>query len=265
MLQIIIPDGMEDFILDEVRIGLISVPTGSAVKIDIRKNGSDTTDSIFTSDAEIEIATSASTTNGMYLSGCDDSGSTVGTAGTTIDSARNTMALDDMLYAYITQVGSSVPGADLLITMNFSLGTPAGTSSAVAKERLVVGPVTTGALMPIIVPDSWNGKTLSEVRLSLTGLPVGSALKVDIRKNGTATTDSVFTSDVEIEVGTGQSATNGVYMTGCDDSASTVGTSGTTLDSARNTLATDDMLYVYVTEVGSTTSGTDLTVSLSIL
>lgn len=135
--------------------------------------------------------------------------------------------------------------------------------AAATFERTYTGNVSTGRLIPISIPDELAGLDIKEVRLSLLGLPAGQALKVDVRKSGTATTDSIFTSDVEIEVGTAQSATNGVYTTGCG-TATTVGTPGTTIDAARDTLAADDILWVYITQVGSTTAGADLIVTISI-
>jgi len=139
-----------------------------------------------------------------------------------------------------------------------------GGGAAATFERTYTGNVGTGRLMPISIPDELIGLDIKEVRLSLLGLPTGSALTVDVRKSGTATTDSIFTSDVEIEVGTGESATNGVYTTGCDVSGATVGTPGTTIDAAKDTLSADDILWVYITAVGSTISGADLLVTISV-
>ena len=139
-----------------------------------------------------------------------------------------------------------------------------GGGAAATFERTYTGNVGTGRLLPVSVPDELVGLDIKEIRLSLLGLPGGQALKVDVRKNGTSSTDSVFTSDVEIEVGTGQGATNGVYQTGCDVSGSTVGTPGTTLDGARDTLSADDILWIYVTQIGSTTAGSDLVVTISV-
>jgi len=47
-------------------------------------------------------------------------------------------------------------------------------------------------------------------------LPVGSARTRDIRKNGTATTDSINTSDTPLSIATNQSATNGKYTVSTD-------------------------------------------------
>lgn len=141
---------------------------------------------------------------------------------------------------------------------------PASGGAAATLERTYSGNVSTGALIPITVPDELAGLDIKEVRISLLGLPVGQALKVDVRSDGTATTDSIFTSDTEIEIGTAQTATNGVYQCGCDTSGSTVGTSGTTIDAARDTLSTDGTIFIYVTQVGSTTPGSDLLVQISV-
>jgi len=86
--------------------------------------------------------------------------------------------------------------------------------------------------------------------VSVMTQPSGSSLTVDIRKNGTAVTDSIHASDAAIEVTTSQSATNGLY------------TSYGTLDSANTTCADGDVLYVVVTAVGSTYSGSDILVQI---
>jgi len=124
-------------------------------------------------------------------------------------------------------------------------------------ERKIEGEIFTGTLMQIPILDAHNSLDIKEVRLSVVGLPTGASIKVDVRKNGTTSTDSIFTSDVELEIGTAQSATNGLYQSGCNISGSTVGTAGTTIDSARDTLASDDVLWIVVTQVGSTLTGTD--------
>jgi len=148
--------------------------------------------------------------------------------------------------------------------VSWSTPSAGGSGAAATFERTYSGSVSTGRLIPISIPDALAGKDIKEVRLSLLGLPTGQSLKVDVRKSGTLSTDSIFTSDVEISVGTAQSATNGVYTVGCDITGSTVGTAGTTIDSARDTLSADDILWVYITQVGSTISGSDLVVSISV-
>lgn len=131
-------------------------------------------------------------------------------------------------------------------------------------ERNIEGDVYTTTMMPIIIPDELNGLDIKEVRIALSSLPTGQAFKVDVRKNGTASTDSIFTSDTEIEIGTGQSATNGLYQTACDTSGARVGTPGTTIDSARDSVASDDVLWVVITQVGSTTAGVDFSIFVTV-
>ena len=142
-------------------------------------------------------------------------------------------------------------------------GTAAGGASFTYKER-ILGEVFTGNLGYFVIPDELDTKLIKEVRIAVLGLPTGQALKVDIRKNGTPSTDSIFTSDVPIEIGTGQSATNGVFQTGCDESGSTIGSAGTTLNSGEITLSADDVLYIYCTQTGSAFTGADLVVEIII-
>ena len=176
------------------------------------------------------------------------------------------------LYTYSTTDARLPVGADGQIVSADStqatglkwIDPTAGAGAPATFERTFSGNVSTGQLIPIPIPDELAGLDIKEVRLALTALPAGQALKVDVRKSGTATTNSIFTSDVEIEVGTAQSATNGLYMTGCNTSGSTVGTPGTTIDAAQDTLSADDVLYIYVTQVGSTTAGANLVVTISV-
>lgn len=144
------------------------------------------------------------------------------------------------------------------------VGSGSGGGAAATIERKIEGAVYTGTLMPFIIPDALDGLDITEVRLAVSGLPTGSALKVDIRKNGTATTDSIFTSDTEIEISTTETATNGLYQSGCDSSSATVGTPGTTIDSTQDTVSADDVLWFVITQVGSSLAGTDLNIEISI-
>jgi len=128
----------------------------------------------------------------------------------------------------------------------------------------IEGAQSAGLKRTWIVPDAYAGMDVSELRVMVTGLNTGSSMKFDIRLNGTATTDSIMTGDVDMELLTTQTATNGVYQIGCNTSGSTVGTAGTTLDSARTTLAADDVLRFYTTQVGSTETGANLSVIITI-
>jgi hypothetical protein len=96
--------------------------------------------------------------------------------------------------------------------------------------------------------------TITLARAIITGsLPQGQSVKVDIRKNGTATTDSIFTSDTPMELTVSHTLTNNVYIaTG-------------TLDSAQISISQNDVLYAVVTQVGSTYAGSDLIVQVLML
>lgn len=182
---------------------------------------------------------------------------------------NDTYTTGDILYSSASNTLSKLAVGTNGQVLTLAAGVPSwadasgGGASFVWKEKFD-GSVGVGLLAYMAVPDDLGGKTIQEIRISTLGLPAGQALKVDVRKNGTATTNSVFTSDVEIEIGTAQSATNGIYQTGCDTAGSTVGTAGTTLDAAQDDVAADDVLYVYITQTGSTISGTDLVVEVII-
>jgi len=142
-------------------------------------------------------------------------------------------------------------------------GISASGASFTYKEK-INGEIYTGNLGYFVIPDELDGKEIKEVRIALLGLNSGYDVQVDVRKNGTTTTESIFTSDVPISIADTAVATNGVYQSGCDTVGSTVGTAGTTLDSLTTTIAADDVLYIYVTQVGSTSAGTDLIVEVII-
>jgi len=103
----------EVFTAGSVVISSSELPTGSDIEIDVRKNGNTTTDSIFTSDTPISITTSDSISNGLYKalkSGIDN----------------GNFGYGDTLYVTVTQVGSTVAGADLKVFIFDNDVTPTG-------------------------------------------------------------------------------------------------------------------------------------------
>lgn len=102
--------------ISEARMSLgarcvVSSGTGY-VKVDIRRNGLATTNSIFDADTPMQIASDASSTNGVY------------TATGTLDSGQTTCAAGDVLFVVITEVGNgsgymTAPGADLEVVVSF--------------------------------------------------------------------------------------------------------------------------------------------------
>ena len=92
-----------------------------------------------------------------------------------------------------------------------------------------------------------GSQTLALVKISLATLPTWADFKVDVRRNWTATTNSIFTSDTPISITTWQSATNWIYTS-----------TSTSIDNG--TCAENDILYFYVVQVWSTLSWTWLEV-----
>jgi len=88
-------------------------------------------------------------------------------------------------------------------------------------------------------------QTIAWVKITGSSLPTWSNFKLDVRKNWTATTNSIFTSDLPVEITTWQSATNWVYIT-----------TKTTIDNW--VCVADDVLYVFVTDAWSTLPLQDL-------
>ena len=120
-------------------------------------------------------------------------------------------------------------------------------SLSTVLERGFVGEVVVGDSLRIYNPRA--GTILSATVISSTK-PSGESLMVDVRKNGTATTNSIFTSDTPMILGTSTSLTNGVYVT------------NGILDAAQVSLAPGDVLRAYVTQTGNTA---DVSVCLEVL
>lgn len=120
-----------------------------------------------------------------------------------------------------------------------------GGSSGTIVRRYLEGSCFPTVLMYYRVAASG---TISEVRATLGALPTGANFIVDIRKNGTASGNTILSSTISIT--TGQSASNGVY------------TSTGTISSS--SVSAGDVLYVVITQVGSTLPGQDLEASITI-
>jgi len=110
----------------------------------------------------------------------------------------------------------------------------------------VAWPQTLGTIMYQV---SNKTGTIAWVKASLLTLPTGADFEIDIRKNGTAVTDSIFTSDTPISITTWQSATNWIYTT-----------TSTTIDNG--SFVANDVLYIIVTQIWSTLPGSDLSLTI---
>ena len=176
-----------------------------------------------------------------------------------------TYTVGDILYCSATNVLSKLAVGTVGQVLTLAGGIPtwatasAGGGASFTWKNNLNGEIFTGNIGYFVVPDELDGKDIKEVRLAVLSLPTGADITIDVRKNGTASTDSIYTSDVVQDLAAAESATNGVYQSGCDTSGSTVGTAGTTLDAARVSLSADDILYFFIVSVGSTLTGTDFT------
>jgi hypothetical protein len=84
----------------------------------------------------------------------------------------------------------------------------------------------------------------------LLSLPTGSSVLIDVRKNWTATTNSIFTSDTALDLATWTAATNWVYTV-----------NKTTIDNG--SIVDNDVLYIFCSQIGSTLAGSDLSVLIT--
>lgn len=109
-------------------------------------------------------------------------------------------------------------------------------------------------LMYIRIPEACR---IIEVVVSLATQPSGANAWFDVRKNGTAVTDSIFDSDTTLAITTSQSAVNGLYS-----ATSRPDTSNDYLDTAVQNCVAGDVLYVICTQIGTTYSGSDVLVQI---
>lgn len=127
-----------------------------------------------------------------------------------------------------------------------------GTISVRGAEGQIYAGMT---LMYIRIPEACR---IVEVVVSLATQPAGTSALFDVRKNGTAVTDSIFDTDTPLAITTGQGAVNGLYSATTRDA--TLGTD--LLDVDRQNCAVGDVLYVIATQIGSSFSGSDVLVQI---
>ena len=108
--------------------------------------------------------------------------------------------------------------------------------------------LTTWMVARYIVSDAW---TISKVKASVLTRPSTDHLKIDIRLNWTDVTDSIFTSDLPLEIADDTAATNWVYTV-----------DKTTIDNW--TVVANDVIYVYITQIWDDVSASDLTLNIEI-
>lgn len=106
-------------------------------------------------------------------------------------------------------------------------------------------------LMYIRIPEACR---IVEVVVSLATQPSGANAWFDVRKNGTATTNSILSggSSAPIEITTGQSTagSGGLYTTIA------------TLNASNAICAKDDTIYIICTQIGSSYSSSDVLVQI---
>jgi len=122
--------------------------------------------------------------------------------------------------------------------------TPGGIVGYDYVTRALEGIVYETMLTRYIVPAD---SIIDLVTISLDGLPGGQNFLVDVRKNGILPTDSIFVNDTPMAITPTQTAVNDTYVT----------VSSTNLDTSRTSLVANDVLYMIITQVGSTYQGSD--------
>jgi len=117
-------------------------------------------------------------------------------------------------------------------------------ASAAQIILTVQGPLSTGTDLILHIPFSFSG-TITNVYARVRTAPDGSALRVDINKNGGD--NSIFGTNDYVEIADGANAGNKSDM-----------------DATNSVLAAGDYLTLDIDQVGSSTAGSDLALSLRI-
>lgn len=133
----------------------------------------------------------------------------------------------------------TVNGNSLLWSWDITIS---GWSASTFYETNIDWQIYTGTIAQFVVTSS---QTLTWVYASLLSLPTWSNATIDVRKNWTDVTNSIFTSDTPLTITTSTWATNGVYSV-----------LDTTIDNW--SLVAWDVIYIVVTWVWSTLPWTSL-------
>ena len=150
------------------------------------------------------------------------------------------------------QLKSLVAGTNITLTDNgdsvtISSTASSGGSSSWIVDRYLDGEVYVTNLPYVRIPTGVSN--IDDVAVTLLSLPTGSDFKIDVRKNGLATTDSILSGEIIITT-TQTPTSNGVYTTKGIISNSSV--------------IEGDVLYFVITQVGSTFGGSDLSLTVKL-
>lgn len=200
----------------------------------------------------IEVNATADMTGSEIITAINASGSKINTDNLTLPEDTFTDAYKTKLDGIEAQATTDMTGSEIVAAINAStavinpVNTDRGNLSTVI-ERGFIGEVSSGDTLRIYNP---RAGVIQSVTLISETQPVGESLMVDVRKNGVATTSSIFASDTPMIISTSATLVNGVYKV------------NGTLDSAHTSLANGDNLRVYVVQSGS---AVDVSVCLEIL
>ena len=150
------------------------------------------------------------------------------------------------------QVKSLVAGTNITITDNGDSVTidstaSSGGSSSWIVDRYLDGEVYVTNLPYVRIPVGVSN--IDDIAVTLLTLPTGSDFRIDVRKNGLATTDSILSGEIIITT-TQTPTSNGVYTT-----------KGII---ANSSVVEGDVLYFVITQVGSTFGGSDLSLTVKL-
>lgn len=144
-----------------------------------------------------------------------------------------------------TVLNTNFEAIDTAVTALQTGGSGGGGTGTIIRER--EGDLVEEVFMYCRVPADG---TISSIVASVLALPSGQSILIDVRKNGTTSTDSVFSADQPITITDSETATNGIYQV------------AGTLDSSQASCVTGDIISIYVLQVGSDNPGQDLCVQV---
>lgn len=121
--------------------------------------------------------------------------------------AEETIAADDYIAIYDTSASANRK----MTRANFIAGLSGGGGAAYVIARFIEGVVSETTLMYWVAPAAC---TVSAAVMALFSAPsaTGSYCKVQVMKNGILETNSIFTSDIAMQITEVTSATNGIYQ-----------------------------------------------------
>ncbi len=189
----------------------------------------------------VESGATADQTGNEIITAINGSSLKIDTDNLTLPTDTFTPAYQAKLDGIEANATTDMTGTEIVTAINASSAiiNPANIDRgnlATIIERGFVGEVSNGDCIRIFNP---RVGTIKSVTLISGTQPITTSLMVDVRKNGTDSINSIFTSDTPMILSTSASPTNGEYIV------------NGILDSSQVELHANDILRIYITQSGS--------------